>query len=80
MYKYKIYLIFYSIIIFTSYILGFFINENSIGSGNYNGDLIWIWKNFEIFKNHNLIDAIRNESFFGNRTPLLYILNLYLNP
>jgi len=80
MYKKNLFLILFSVIIFISYILGFTINENSIGSGGYNGDLKWIWGNFEIFKNQSLISSIKSENFFGNRTPLLYILNIYLNP
>ena len=67
-------------LIYLSYFFGFYFNENSIGSGGPNGDLIWIWKNFELFKNNNLIDAIHHIDFFGNRTPLLYIINIYLNP
>lgn len=66
--------------IYVSYFLSYFFGENSIGSGGYNGDLTWIWNNFDIFKNNNLIDSINHEKFFGNRTPLLYILNIYFNP
>ena len=55
-------------------------SENSIGSGGYNGDLAWMWNNFEIFKNESLLAAIKSDEFFGNRTALLYILNIYLNP
>ena len=80
MYNKKNFLILFSIIIFVTYIIGFIINENSIGSGNYSGDLNWIWKNFDIFKNKNIFSAIGSEDFFGNRTPLLYLLNIYLNP
>ncbi len=69
-----------SFLIYVSYFFGFYLNENSIGSGGYNGDISWIWKNFELFQNKNLLDAIKDESFFGNRTPLIYILNIYLNP
>ena len=69
-----------SFLIYLSYFFGFFLNENSIGSGGYNGDISWIWKNFELFQNNNLLDAIKHEDFFGNRTPLIYILNIYLNP
>ena len=69
-----------STLIYFSYFIGFYLNENSIGSGGYNSDLIWIWENFEIFKKNNLIDAIKNEEFFGNRTPLLYLINIYFNP
>jgi len=60
--------------------LGFYLNENSIGSGGLNGDLVWMWKNFELFKNNSLIQAIHHKDFFGNRTPLLYIINIFFNP
>ena len=73
-------IIFFSLFIIFSYFLGFFYNENSIGSGGYKGDLVWMWKNFEIFKNENLLEAIKSEEFFGNRTALLYIINIYINP
>ena len=73
-------IIFFSLFIIISYFLGFFYNENSIGSGGYKGDLAWMWKNFEIFKNENLLQAIKSEEFFGNRTALLYIINIYINP
>lgn len=72
--------ILFSLVIIISYFLGFYFNENSIGSGGYQGDLVWIWKNFEIFKNEELTQAIKSKDFFGNRSPLLYILNVYLNP
>ena len=73
-------IIFYSAIIIFSYFFGYYLDENSIGSGGYKGDLAWIWQNYEIFRKQNIIDAIRDESFFGNRTHLLYIINYYLNP
>ena len=76
----KITTIFLSLLIIISYFLGFVFSENSIGSGGYNGDLVWMWDNFEIFKNESLIQAIKSDDFFGNRTALLYILNIYLNP
>jgi len=68
------------ILIYISYFIGFYFGENSIGAGGYDGDLTWIWNNFEIFKNNKLIEAINHQDFFGNRTPLLYILNVYINP
>lgn len=68
------------ILIYLSYLVGFFFNENSIGSGGYESDFVWIWKNFDIFKNNNLFDAIQSKEFFGNRSHLLYILNYYFNP
>ena len=67
-------------LIYFSYICGFFLNENSIGSGTYNGDIDWIWRNFEIFKNNSIINAITHKDFFGNRTPLLYLINYLFNP
>ena len=69
MFKKNYFLFILTILIFASYILGFIINENSIGSGGYNGDLVWIWDNFEIFKSENIFSAIKSEDFFGNRTP-----------
>jgi hypothetical protein len=73
--------IFYlSIFIYSIFFLGFIFNENSIGSGGYNGDLLWMWKNFSIFKNNSLINSINSYDFTGNRTPLLYIINILFNP
>ncbi len=72
--------VFLSTLIYLSFIFGFYYGENSIGSGGYQGDLSWMWKNFEIYKNNNLLDAILHKEFFGNRTPLLYILHIYFNP
>ena len=72
--------LFLIVIIYTSYFLGFYLNENSIGSGGPNGDLSWMWNNFELFKNNSLIQAINHKDFFGNRAPLLYIINIIFNP
>ncbi len=68
------------LLIYLSYFFSYIFNENSIGSGGYDGDLTWIWSNFEIFKSNNLLEAIKDENFFGNRTPLFYIIHIYLNP
>lgn len=73
-------IIFFTFLIYTSYILGFYFGENSIGSGGYNGDLNWMWRNFEIYKSNDLLAAIHDPNFFGNRTPLLYILHIFFNP
>lgn len=62
-----------------SFFLGLFLNENSAGAGGYR-EIKWILKNIEIFKNNNLKDAILHDEFFGNRSPLLYILNDFFNP
>jgi len=68
-----------SLIIF-SFFQGFYYDENSAGAGGYNGDITWILNNIEIFKNNKLQDAILNDDLFGNRTPLIYIINKILNP
>ena len=78
-YNLKIYdlIIFFPII---SFAIGFYLNENSAGAGGFNGDFSWIKKNIEIFEKNNLIDAILHSDFFGNRSPLIYIINKFLNP
>lgn len=69
-----------TIIVYISYFLGFYFGENSIGSGGYKGDLYWMWENFDLFKKNNLVNAITHPDFFGNRTPLLYVVNIIFNP
>ena len=79
--KENIQIILLIILIYLSYFIGFFLNENSISAvGGYDSDLVWIWKNFDIFKNNTFIESIKSKEFFGNRSHLLYILNYYLNP
>ena len=73
-------IIFFTFFIYVSFVLGFYFNENSIGSGGYGGDLTWMWSNFEIYKSNDLWTAIHHPDFFGNRTPLLYILHILFNP
>ena len=73
-------IIFFTFFIYVSFVLGFYFNENSIGSGGYDGDLVWMWNNFEIYKSNDLWIAIHHPDFFGNRTPLLYILHILFNP
>ena len=80
-FKIQIYFInFLTLLIYSSFVIGFIFNENSIGSGGYGGDLEWMWANFEIYKTNNLWTAIHHPDFFGNRTPLLYILHILFNP
>ena len=72
--------IFFTFFIYVSFFLGFYFNENSIGSGGYEGDITWMWKNFEIYKSNDFWTSIHHPDFFGNRTPLLYILHILFNP
>jgi len=71
---------FLSLLIVVSYFLGFLINENSAGAGGYKGDISWILKNIDIFKNNSIYNSIFHPDLFGNRTPLIYIINKLLNP
>ena len=73
---------FFNIIIFIpffSYILGFYLDENSAGMGEFAADSIWIKSNINIFYKMTL-DAIFHPDLFGNRPPLIYILNKLFNP
>ncbi len=63
-----------------SFCLGFYFDENSAGAGGYNGDITWIKKNIDIFLNNDLRIAVLHPDFFGNRTPLIYILQKFFNP
>jgi hypothetical protein len=76
--------------IITSFIVGFFIRENSAGAGGFNGDFSHVWKNLQTFKNNTLIDSIKitakkdsnlnEENYFqGTRPPLIYIFQS-INP
>ena len=76
--KTLIYFIFFGIII--SFFGGFILGENSAGAGGYVGDLSWIKKNIEIFKNNTTLEAIKHPDIFGNRPPLIYIINKFFNP
>ena len=70
----------FSFFIYLSFFLGFYLNENSAGAGGYNGDLTWMWDNFKIYKSNDLWTAIHHPDFWGNRTPLIYILHILFNP
>jgi hypothetical protein len=74
---------FYNILIFIpfiSFVLGFYFNENSAGSGEFAADSSWIRENIKIFIQNDLHTAIFHPELFGNRTPLIYILNKLFNP
>ena len=73
----------FKIIIFLpiiSFFLGFYFNENSAGAGGYQGDISWIKSNINIFLENNILKATLHPDFFGNRTPLIYILQKIFNP
>ena len=64
---------------FTSYFLGFYLDENSSGGGGYFGDWQFAWPNIQIFLNEDIFTALNNENYASNRPPLLYILHKF-NP
>ena len=68
-----------SLIIFTiiSFFLGFYYDETAT---NWYVDLNCIKKNISIFLNNNILDSIKHPEYFGNRSPLMYILHVTLNP
>jgi hypothetical protein len=75
--KISIALIFLS---FSSFFLGFYLDENSAGGGSYVGDWVFAWPNLQIFLNNDILTAINHEDLLTNRTPLLYILHKLFNP
>ncbi|MDB9760612.1 hypothetical protein OAB59_01435 [Pelagibacteraceae bacterium] len=71
---------FLSLLIVVSFFIGFFFNENSAGAGGYKGDITWLLGNIDIFKNNSLYDSIFHPDLFGNRTPIIYVINKLFNP
>jgi hypothetical protein len=65
---------------FSSFFLGFYLDENSAGAGSYLGDWVFAWSNLQIFLNNDILTAINHEDLLTNRTPLLYILHKLFNP
>ena len=48
--------------------------------GEFAGDITWIKSNINIFLQNDLLDAIFHPDLFGNRPPLIYIINKLFNP
>lgn len=66
---------------FISFIFGFYYDEYSAGTGNGGGgDSQWIKENIKIFIENDLSTAILHPDLFGNRPPLIYVLNKLINP
>jgi hypothetical protein len=77
--KKNISIILFLLIIF-SFLLGFFLNENSAGAGGEKGDFSLIWNNLLLFKEKGIFSSINSELYSDSRTPFLYILHYLLNP
>jgi len=77
-YKILIYiLVFFA---FSSFLGGFYLNENSAGAGDYTGDITNIWPNLQIWLTNDIISSIHHEEYYSSRTPFLYFLHKTLNP
>jgi hypothetical protein len=83
-FKNKKYLIFLILLSIVSFIIGFFLRENSAGGGNL--DFNNTWSNLKIFLQNDFISAIKNTktfelgTFISSRIPTSYILNKFFNP
>ena len=69
--------IFLIILAIVSFLLGFYYDEKAT---NGYVDLSWIKDNIKIFLDNNILESIKHPDYFGNRTPLMYILHVLLNP
>jgi hypothetical protein len=65
---------------FLLFFLGFYLDENSAGAGSYEGDIINIWNNLQIFLANDLLSSVNHSNYYDSRTPLAYILHEVLNP
>ena len=85
--NYKILIFLLIFLSFSSFFLGFYLDENSAGAGSYNGDFQLNWANLQIFLNNDLLTAINytdnsdpNIQYNSSRSPLVYVLHKLFNP
>ncbi len=65
------------LIIISSYILGFYLNEDSAGGGKI--DYVdHEWGTIQLFIKNNLSTALGSSLYESSRTPLFYIINKYI--
>jgi hypothetical protein len=78
-----------SSLVLISYFLGFYLDENSAGSGADTaelGDLVNTWNNLEMFLSNSIMDGVNATSsldqsvYKSSRTPLVYIFHKIFNP
>ena len=60
---YKIFSVIFVFLSFFSFFVGFYLDENSAGGGNYTGDFSLIWKNLQLFINNDILTAINYENY-----------------
>ena len=70
-------LIFFAV---TSFFLGFYLDEVSMGAGGYNGDFTYVLRSIDLFNNNSIKNSILLFSETSNRPPLIYILHKLFNP
>ena len=73
------FILFFSLFILLSFIIGFILNENSAGAGGTNGDFSLIWNNLQLFKD-SIFDNLDSSEYSDSRTPLIYIFHVLFNP
>ena len=73
------FILFFSLFILLSFIIGFILNENSAGAGGINGDFSLIWNNLQLFKD-SIFDNLDSSEYSDSRTPLIYIFHVLFNP
>jgi hypothetical protein len=76
----KIVSIFLILSAISSFFLGFYLNEISMGAGGYEGDFKFVKKSIFLFSQNSILDSIKLFSESSNRPPLIYILHKLLNP
>ena len=64
----------------SSFFLGFYLDENSAGAGSYDGDIVTVWKNLQIFLSNDIMSSINHKDYITSRTPILYIFHELFNP
>ena len=68
-----------SLILFFLFVYGFYTNENSAGSGGYNGDLNHIWSNLTLLK-ESFLSNLNSSLYSDSRPPLSYLIHILFNP
>ena len=76
----KIFIIFLIATSFTSFFAGFYLDENSAGSGTYDGDFTHAWQNMQVYLNNDFFLSLDHQDYYSGRTPLAYILHEIFNP
>ena len=77
---YKFTSVFLILLAISSYFFGFYFDENSAGAGHYQGDIVNVWNNLQIFLSNDIISSIQNQEYYSSRTPLVYIFHEIFNP